>query len=343
MCDDHECTWHPKTSTLAIKLYWCPLMKGLRWTSSTPCASSKTGQFNLYKHSRCQPLCAAWWHYGCTASVTLQMYCPLWQYRYTNISDITHVLSLVTVQIYQHQWHYRCTDLSDSKDVLTVTLQSYTDVLTSTPLHTDLTNWLQWQMYLPQWHYGCTDSNHTMDVLYWPQHYNIMDVLTSQHHGCIDLNSILDVLTSTFWMYWLQHSGCTDLNDLYLLTLISCLGLLVFGISLSHSSDVDFADGFMLDNGLGVVAANDTASSFLLTARRLPWLIDVLHWELAQFRQVLPARPLMATNKTDQVSACRHERKDVVLSQISCSSKLPYHSKFISNWILTAFEPYWVT
>ena len=129
----------------------------------------------------------------------------------------------------------------------------------------------------------------------------------------------------------------------YLLTLISCLGLLVFGVSLSHSSDVDFADGFMLDNGLGVVAANDTASSFLLAAWRLPRLIDVLHWEPTQFRQVLPARPLMATNKTDQVSACRHERKDVVLSQISCSSKLPYHSKFISNWILTAFEPYWVT
>ena len=250
----------------------------------------------------------------------------------------------------------KCTDLSDIMAVLTPTTwwMYCTDLTTS---------WLYW----PQQHSGCTDLNNILDVLtsttfwmYWSRQHsgctdlnNILDVLTSttfwmywlqQHSGRTDFNNILDVLISTtFWMYWLQHSGCTDLNDIYLLTLISCLGLLVFGISLSHSFDVDFADGCMLDDGLGVVAADDTASSFLHTAWRLPRLIDVQRREPAQFRQVLPARPLMATNKTDRVSACRHERKDVVLSQISCSSKLPYHSKFVSNWILTSFEPCRVT
>ena len=192
----HSCA---VTLTLAIKLYWCPLMKGLRWTSSTPCTLYKTGQFNLYKHSGCQLLCTPWWHYGCTTSVTLQMYCPLWQYRYTNLSDITDVQTSVTVRMYW-LWH-------DSPIQMYLPQCHYR--------HADLTNWLQWQMYSPQWH-GCTDPNHTMDVLYWPQHYNIMDVLTSQHHGCIDLNNILHVLTSTtLWMYWLQHSGCTDLIDIF--------------------------------------------------------------------------------------------------------------------------------
>lgn len=193
---------HPKTTTLAIKLYWCPLMKGLSWTSSTPCALSKTGQFNLYKHSRCQPLCAPWWHYGCTTSVTLQMYCPLWQYRYTNISDITDVQTSVTVRMYW-LWHYSPIQmyLPQRHYILTWPTDSMTNVLTSVTL------WLCWLqphngcpvLTSALQHYGCSDLSTSW--LYWPQ----------QHSGCTDLN-IMDVLTSTFWMYWPQWPIFTDLD-----------------------------------------------------------------------------------------------------------------------------------
>ena len=68
------------------------------------------------------------------------------------------------------------------------------------------------------------------------------------------------------------------------LTSSSCLGFLVFGISFCHSLDVDFADGFMFNDWLGVVTTDHAARSFLNAARCLPRFIDVLCRELSKLR-----------------------------------------------------------